>query len=338
VIPEVRDILAARRRIASHIHTTPLRQSAWLTTRSNTPVHLKLECVQRTGSFKIRGAFNALARLGPAEAGPSSSDRRSSVQHVVTASAGNHGRAIALAAETLGLRATVFAPRDAPKAKLAAIELHGAELRREATYDDAERAAREFARSAGLAFISPYNHTDVIAGAGTIALEVIEAFPEVDTIVVPVGGGGLIAGVAIVAKAVVPGVTIVGVEVAASCAMITSIRNGRITEIEPRPTLADGLAGNLEPGSITFDIVQRHVDDIVTVTEEELEAGVRGLLAEEHVASEGAGAAAVAAVLGAKIRMAGPTAALVTGSNIDLTRLRAVLGKHPDEEHNRPED
>ena len=325
MIPGVLDVIAARRRIADHILTTPFRESAWLTARANTPVHLKLECVQHTGSFKIRGAFNALARLGPAEAGPSSSDRLSCVRHVVTASAGNHGRAIAQAAETLGLRATVFAPRDAPKTKLAAIERHGAELRREATYDDAERAARGFAQSAGLTFVSPYNHADVIAGAGTIALEVIEAFPDIATIVVPVGGGGLIAGVAIAAKAIVPRITIIGVEVAASCAMLTSLRNGRITEIEPRPTLADGLAGNLEPGSITFEIVQQYVDGIVTLSEEELSAGMRGLVAEEHIVAEGAGAAAVAAVLAGKIRASGEMTAIVTGANIDLARLESVL-------------
>jgi threonine dehydratase len=312
VIPGVLDVVAARRRIAGHILTTPFRKSDWLTSRTNTPVHLKLECVQHTGSFKIRGAFNALARL------PSGTN-------IVTASAGNHGRAIAHAAETLGLRATVFAPRGAPKTKLAAIERHGAELRCEATYDDAERAARNYAQSAGLTFVSPYNHADVIAGAGTIALEVIEAFPDIATIVVPVGGGGLIAGVAIAAKAIVPRITIVGVEVAASCAMLTSLRNGRITEIDPRPTLADGLAGNLEPGSITFEIVQQYVDEIVTLSEEELSAGMRGLVAEEHIVAEGAGAAAVAAVLAGKIRASGEMTAIVSGANIDRVRLESVL-------------
>lgn len=322
MIPGVPDILAARRRIASHICATPLRESAWLTSRSSARVHLKLECVQRTGSFKIRGAFNALARLPRDTA-------------VVTASAGNHGRAIALAAETLGLQATVFAPHDAPRTKLAAIERHGAELRREPTYDDAERAARDLAQAAGLTFVSPYNHADVIAGAGTIALEVIEALPDVSMIVVPVGGGGLIAGVAIAAKAAAPRAAIIGVEVAASCAMLTSVRNGRITTIEPHPTLADGLAGNLEPGSMTFAVVQQYVDEIVTVSEDELAAAMRGLVAEEHVVAEGAGAAAVAAVVAGKIRAAGTIAALVTGANIDLASLSAVLREQPDEENDR---
>jgi threonine dehydratase len=331
MIPGVLDILAARRRIAGHVYATPLRESAWLTSHSGAPVYLKLECVQRTGSFKLRGAFNALARLGPAEADPSSSDRPSRVQHVVTASAGNHGRAIALAAETLGLQATVFAPRDAPTTKLAAIERHGAELRREPTYDDAERAARALAHAAGLTFVSPYNHADVIAGAGTIALEVIEAFPDVATIVVPVGGGGLIAGVALAAKAIAPRARIIGVEVAASCAMLTSLQNGRITNIEPRPTLADGLAGNLEPGSMTFEIVRQHVDEIVTVGEEELAAGMCGLVAHEHVVAEGAGAAAVAALAARKIKATGTVVALVTGGNIDLRRLAVVLREHPDQ-------
>jgi threonine dehydratase len=243
----------------------------------------------------------------------------------VTASAGNHGRAIALAAEMLGMRATVFAPRDAPRAKLDAIERHGAELRETASYDEAEAAARSYAQETGRPYISPYNHADVIAGAGTIAIEIFEARPQVRTIVVPIGGAGLIGGVAIAARSLATGTRIVGVEAEASTAFSQSVRNGRITAIDPRPTLADGLAGNMDPDTITFDIVQRYVDEIVTVSEEELADGIRGLAGEEHVVAEGAGAAAPAAVRAGKVRGAGETVALVTGSNIDLTRFRGVL-------------
>jgi threonine dehydratase len=314
------DVLAARKRIRRQVDVTPLRHSDWLTSAIETPVALKLECVQRTGSFKIRGAFNALLgamhREGPASAGPN---------HIVTASAGNHGRAIALAAATLGIRATVFAPRDAPETKLTAIRRLGADLRLESSYDDAEGAARAFAREEGLAFVSPYNDADVIAGAGTIVLELFEAELSPATIVVPVGGGGLIGGVAIAAKSIAPRVRIVGVEAAAACAMSTSLGAGRITAIDPQPTLADGLAGNLEAGAMTFEIVRRKVDEIVTVSEEEIARAMGGLLAQEHLVVEGAGAAAVAAILGGKVRTAGPVIALVSGANVDAERLMKVM-------------
>lgn len=313
MIPGAVDVLAARQRIRQHLDVTPLHRSAWLSSATGRPVWLKLECVQLTGSFKIRGALNALSRLAPAT-------------HVVTASAGNHGRAIALAAEMLGLRATVFTPRDAPRSKLDAIRRHGADLRDEpATYDDAEVAAKAFAREHGLPFVSPYNHPDVISGAGTIALEIFEALPDARTLVVPIGGAGLISGVAIAAKSIAPATRIVGVEVAASTAFSDSIRNGRITVIEPGPTLADGLGGNMDPDTMTFEIVQRHVDEIVTVTEPELANSLRGLAGEDHVVAEGAGAAAPAAVLAGKVSGSDRTVALVSGSNIDLARFRAVL-------------
>jgi threonine dehydratase len=343
VIPAVADILAARRRIRHLVDATPLHHSPWLSSAAGARVWLKLECVQLTGSFKIRGALNALMQLGPAEAGPHETltagphEKLTAGPHeklaagfrerrVVTASAGNHGRAIALAAETLGLHATVFTPRDAPRAKLDAIRRHGADLRSDcATYDDAEVAAKEFARQNGLPFVSPYNDPDVIAGAGTIALEILEAQPRLGTIVVPIGGAGLISGVAIAAKSISPATRIIGVEVEASTAFATSVRNGRITVIDPKPTLADGLGGNMDPDTITFAIVQRCVDEIVAVSEPELAEGLRGLVREEHLVTEGAGAAAAAAVLAGKARGPGDVAVLATGSNIDLARLLGVL-------------
>jgi threonine dehydratase len=309
------DVLAARQRIRGQVDATPLRHSDWLTSATRTPVALKLECVQRTGSFKIRGALNALIQLD--------------ARRVVTASAGNHGRAMATAARALGITATVFAPRDAPRTKLAAITGLGARLHLESSYDEAERAARAFARDERVPFVSAYNDADVIAGAGTIALELYEAEPSASTIVVPVGGGGLISGVAIAAKSIAPGVRIIGVEAAASTAMSASLRAGRITEIEPKPTLADGLAGNLEPGSITFEIVQRRVDEIVTVSEEEIARAMAGLLAQEHLVVEGAGAVAVAAILSGKVGDAGLVIVLASGANVDLDRLVATLGEQP---------
>jgi threonine dehydratase len=329
VIPSAVDIFAARQRIRSHVDVTPLRESHWLSAAAGTPVWLKLECIQVTGSFKIRGALNALMQLvrvprAPTRVGPH--EHNAAGDGVVTASAGNHGRAIALAAEKLGIHATVFTPRNAPHSKLHAITWHGAELRSEAKdYDEAETAAKQFARDMDLPFISAYNHPDVIAGAGTIALEIFETHPSISTIVVPVGGAGLVGGIAIAAKALAPQTRIVGVEVEASCAFTISRRNGRITVIDPQPTLADGLGGNMDPDTITFDIVQRYVDDLVTVSERDLAEGLRGLVRDEHLVVEGAGAAAPAAVMAGKARGRGAIAAVVSGSNIDLARLREVI-------------
>jgi threonine dehydratase len=320
VTPVLRDIVAARQRIRDRVDATPLRPSEWLTRVAGAPVALKLECVQPTGSFKLRGAVNALLELAATAVAP---------RAVVTASAGNHGRAVAHAARILGMHATVFAPHDAPQAKLAPISRDGADLRREASYDAAEAAARAFATDNGLPFVSPYNDADVIAGAGTIALELFEADPAIQTIVVPVGGGGLASGIGIAAKAISPRARLIGVETEASHAMLASLRAGRITSIEPQPTLADGLAGNLEAGAVTFEIVRRYVDEIVVVSEEEIARAIAGLVAEEHVIAEGAGAVAAAAILARRVHPPGATVALVTGGNIDVRRLLTTLREQP---------
>jgi threonine dehydratase len=313
------DVLRARQRIAPHVRRTPLVRSTWLSEASGGDVWLKLESLQVTNSFKSRGAFNAvIARLERRDERP---------RQLVTASAGNHGRALAAAAETFGLPLVVFTPTDAPAAKLDAIRRHRADLRAEGRdYDEAERMAKAFARDTGAEFISPYNDRDVIDGAATIALELFEDAPQLDTLVVPIGGGGLISGVAAAAKSIDGHVEIVGVEVEASCAFQTSVRAGRLVEIVPGETLADGLGGNPDPETITFDIVRTFVDRIVTVSEAALAAAVVGLVEREHLIAEGAGAAAAAAVAGGCIDVAGRrVAAILSGSNIDRARLIAVL-------------
>ena len=315
------DVLRARRRIAPYVRRTPLVRSSWLSDLSGADVSLKLESVQLSNSFKSRGAFNAvIARL---ERGTSALGR------IVTASAGNHGRALAAAAEVFGLPLTVFTPVDAPQAKLTAISRHGAELRAEGRdYDEAERLAKAFARDTGAAFISPYNDADVIAGAATVALEIFEDAAGTDALVVPIGGGGLISGMAAVAKSMCAACTVVGVEVEASCAFQTSVRAGKLVEIVPGPTLADGLGGNPDPETITFEPIQRLVDAIVTVSEPDLEAAVTGLVAAEHLITEGAGAAATAAIVGRRVDLSGRrVAAIVSGANIDRERLAGLLRK-----------
>jgi threonine dehydratase len=313
------DISRARQRIAPYIRRTPLIPSPWLSAIAGGAVSLKLESLQRASSFKSRGAFNAvIARLERGAAAP---------KRLVTASAGNHGRALADAAETFGLPLVVFTPHDAPQAKVAAIRRHGAELRAEGRdYDDAERMAKAFAAETGGEFISPYNDLDVIAGAATIALEIAEDDPEIGALVVPIGGGGLISGVAAAAKAASANVEIVGVEVDASCAFQTSVRAGHLVTIVPGPTLADGLGGNPDPETVTFAFIQQLVDRIVTVSEADLGAAITGLVDFEHLIAEGAGAAGVAAVLGKQIDATRRhVAVLVTGANIDRARLAALL-------------
>jgi len=313
------DISRARQRIAPYIRRTPLVPSPWLSAIAGGAVSLKLESLQRASSFKSRGAFNAvLARLERGAAPPT---------RLVTASAGNHGRALADAAQTFGLPLVVFTPHDAPQAKVAAIVQHGAELRAEGRdYDDAERMAKAFAAETGAEFISPYNDLDVIAGAATIALEIAEDDPEIGALVVPIGGGGLISGVAAAAKAASATVEVVGVEVDASCAFQTSMRAGHLVAIVPGPTLADGLGGNPDPDTVTFAFIQQLVDRIVTVSEADLAAAITGLVDFEHLIAEGAGAAGVAAVIGKRVDAAGRrVAVLVTGANIDRARLAALL-------------
>ena len=313
ITPE--DVTAAAQRIAGAVERSPLRLSEWLSP-SDANVFCKLEVVQPTSSYKIRGAFNAVMRVfeeGLAD------DR------LITASAGNHGRALAYAANMYQLPLVVFIPADAPRAKVDAIRRLGADLRRCASYDEAERQAKAYAQDGRGRYISPYSHPDVIAGAGTVGLELIEQEPSLDTVVVPVGGGGLISGIAIAIKAVSPSTRVIGVEVAASCPFTRSLAAGRIVPIDVRPSLADGLTGNLDPDTITFDIVRDLVDEIVVVDEPDLRAALADVAAHEHLIVEGAAAAAPAALLSGRIKPAGRVAVVLTGANIDPERLVEVL-------------
>ena len=312
------DVFRALSRISGDVLRTPFLHAPWTSAPTAAEVHLKLECLQRTGSFKVRGAFNALRQLPQGT-------------HVVTASAGNHGRAIACAAEALGLSATIFTPRDAPRVKLQAIARHGADLQAIADdYDDAERRAKRVAASSATTLVLA-DDPAVIAGAGTIACEMFDQLPELDAIVVPLGSGGLLSGIAIVAHAVAPEVEIIGVEAAASTAYSASLAAGRIVGITVQPTIAEGLAGNLAQDSVAFDYVRRLVDRVVTVEESALCEAIRDIAAHERVITEGAGAAAVAALLYGDLDIRGRrVAAVVSGGNIDMDRLRDVIRGRDD--------
>ena len=312
MLPTATDVYDARRRIGSRVPRTPLLPSSWLSSIADGDVFLKIESLNLTHSFKIRGALNAALRLRDAGSTPT----------IVSASAGNHGRAIALAAEQLGLPCVVFTPSTAPEAKQNAIRRHGAVLHNDCEdYDTAERRAKEFAMAEGGVYVSPYNNADVIAGAGTIGLELVEAVPLFDVVVVPLGGGGLASGVGLAIKAAAPKATVVGVEVEASSPFTISLEAGRITEISPRPSLADGLIGNLEPGTMTFPLVKQVVDYVVTISEDDLARAMKGLATEERLIVEGSGAAAVAAIMAGKASAPGQKViALVTGGNVDLPK------------------
>jgi threonine dehydratase len=311
------DVYAARQRIAPHVKRTPVMPSWWLSDASGATVLLKLESLQPTNSFKSRGALNAAMQVLAVHGRDVT---------IVTASAGNHGRAIAWAAEQLGIRAIVFTPKTAPETKTRAIVRHGAELRAvAANYEEAERLAQHHARETGGTFVSPYSHPDVIAGTGTIGLELMEDVPELDAVLVPIGGGGLISGIAIAVKALDPRVAVIGVEAEASSAFSAARAAGRIVEISVGDTIADGLGGNVDPETMTWPVIRDLVDRIVVVPEDAIRQAVRTLLAEDHLVAEGAGVAAIAAAAGLAGIEGRRAAAILTGSNIDLDRLTALL-------------
>jgi threonine dehydratase len=282
-----RDMLAAARRIAGQVERTPLVRSRWLSSLANGDVWLKLETAQRTGSFKIRGAANAVARLR---------QMHPSIASVTTASAGNHGLALATAGAAAGLAVRVHLPMSAPASKRDGLARAGATLVEAATYDAAEARAHAEVREGGGTFVSAYSDSDVIAGAGTIALEMLDDEPLLDTFIVPLGGGGLLSGTAVVVRARAPRAQIFGAEAAASPVFAAALAAGRPVTVDVQTTVADGLAGNMEPASQTFGLVRDLVDRVVDVPEAAIIAAMRDLEREDDVRAEGAAATANAAL------------------------------------------
>jgi threonine dehydratase len=292
---------------------TPLRRSDWLSAIAGAPVSLKLETLQETFSYKFRGAMNAVLRLCEGGEKPSG---------LVTASAGNHGRALAAAAAKAGLPLTVYVPASAPKVKLDAMKALGARLELCADYDEAERKA-QLHQGPGVVYVSPYAHPYVIEGAGTVAVEILAQDPEIDVIVCPVGGGGLASGIAIAAAG---RAETWGVETEASCPFTRSLAAGRVVAIDVQPSLADGLVGNLDPESITFDLVRQHVAGIATVTEAQVASAIGQLAAAERLIAEGAAAVGIAGAVNGRVPLKGRrTAVVLTGANIDPDKLRQLI-------------
>jgi len=308
------DVDRARAAIRPYLPPTPLRRSHALRGLDG---YLKLECWQPTGSFKVRGAMSKVAALTPEE------QRRG----VVAASAGNHALGVAFAVQALGGRtdATLFVPATAPRAKVEKLRQFKVEIHEEgATYDDAHALAMAHVRRTGATYVHAFDDPRTAAGQGTAGLEILDALPEVGAILVPVGGGGLIAAVAVAVKARAPGVRIVAVQPEASPALTESIRQGRaLLEYPAGPTLADGLAGGI--GEIVF-AHRDLIDDVLLVSEEEIEDAIVALLADDQVVAEASGAVGVAALRSGKWRADGrPVAVLVTGGNIDASVLRRLL-------------
>jgi len=296
--PTLADIESARERIGSHARVTPVYGSATLSRETGRNVSLKAENLQRTGSFKIRGAMNTLATLSPEERGAG----------VVAASAGNHGQAVAWAARELGIHATIFMPQDAPMAKVEPTVGYGAEeVLVGAGFEEALAAAMQRIEETNATFIHAFEDERVIAGQGTIGLELAEQLPEVGTVLIPVGGGGLAAGIAIALRAKRPGVRLIGVEV----------RRGGYT-------IADGIAVK-QPGVLTMGILEEHLEEIVEVSDEEISEAITLLLERSKLLVEGAGAVGVAALLAGKASGTDPVCALLSGGNIDPTLLLSVL-------------
>lgn len=318
--PTLDEIEAARLRVYSIIDPTPMETSRYLSTELGSPVSLKCENLQRTGSYKIRGAYNRLSGL---------SDEQKS-HGVVAASAGNHAQGVAFAARELGIKATIFMPLGVPLPKLQATRAYGAEVvLRGLTVDEPLRAAAEFAATTGAILIPPFDHRDVIMGQATLGLEILDDVPDLAQVVVPIGGGGLISGVAAAVKqrAAQLGRTIrvVGVQAENAAAYPPSLAAGEPVKIVTGPSMADGIIVS-RPGELNFAIIKDLVDEVVTVTESDLARAVLVLLERAKQVVEPAGAAGVAAIIAGKVAaVEGPTVVILSGGNIDPLLMQRII-------------
>lgn len=315
-MPTLEQISSARDRIAHQLHVTPVTRASRLGNEAGVALFLKCENLQKTGSFKPRGALNKLSRL----------DESARRRGVVTVSAGNHAQAVAWAAAVAGVRATVVMPATASQAKADASAGYGAEVIRHGTAFDAFERAQSLAAERDLVFVHPFDDDEIMAGAGTTGLEILDQSPEVTAVVVPIGGGGLIGGVASAIKQRRPEVRVYGVEPVGAAAMRASLDSGHAVRLSAVNTIADGLAAPMA-GTLTYDIVRRFVDDVVLVTDDEIANAVRRLMTFTKLLAEPAGAAGVAAILARKLPLkpGERVVAIVSGGNVDLEKLKGLL-------------
>ena len=309
------DVTAARDLLQGIVRRTPVEGSRPLSQAVGGPVHFKCENLQRAGSFKIRGAYTRMSRLSPEERAAG----------VVAASAGNHAQGVALAASMLGIATTVFMPVGAPIPKVLATQGYGAEVRFfGSTLEEALDAARAFSAETGAVLIHPYDHPDIVAGQGTCGLEILEQVPDVKTILVCTGGGGLLAGIALAVKSLRPDVRVIGVQAARAAAYPASLAAGHPVKLAEMSTMADGISVGL-PGQVPFELVRDYVDEIRTVSEESLSRALLLCLERAKLVVEPAGAAAVAAILDDPTAFEPPVVAVLSGGNIDPLLMLRVL-------------
>lgn len=317
--PTLAEFEAARAVVAQVADVTPMESSRYLADVLGAPVYLKCENLQRTGSYKIRGAYNRLSKLTDEE----------KARGVVAASAGNHAQGVAFAARELGIKATIFMPVGVALPKLSATREYGAEvILRGTTVTEPLLAAAEYARETGAILIPPFDHADVVTGQGTLGLEILDQVPDLETVIVPIGGGGLISGVASALKqrAARDGrhIRVIGVQAENAAAYPPSLEAGEAVMISILPTIADGIAV-AKPGLLNFEIVRDTVDEIVTVTEDDTARALLVLLERAKLVVEPAGAVAVAAILAGKVTPTGPTVAILSGGNIDPLLMQRVI-------------
>jgi threonine dehydratase len=313
--PSLSDIEAAREVLDGISIYTPMEGARWLSSMAGGPVKIKAENLQRTGSFKIRGAYLRMSRLSAEEKSAG----------VVAASAGNHAQGVALAAQMLGLKATVFMPEGAQIPKENATRAYGADVRFAGTsIDEALVAARAFSADTGAVLIHPFDHVDIVTGQGTCGMEIVEQCPDVKTVLVPCGGGGFLAGIATAVKAMRPGARVVGVQAAGAAAYVASLAEGRPVALTSMATIADGIAVGC-PGEVPFRAVQKHVDDLVTVSEDSMSRALLMLLERAKLVVEPAGAAAVAAMLDDPTAYETPAVVVLSGGNVDPLLMMRVI-------------
>lgn len=322
-IVELAEIERAREAIAATVRVTPVNGSPSLTKRAGTPVHLKLEHTQITGSFKLRGASNAVASLSDAEKS----------RGVVGVSTGNHGRGLAYAAKAAGVKCIICMSRLVPQAKIDGIKAQGAEVRIVgSSQDEAQLEVDRLVSEDGMTMIPPFDHRKVIAGQGTLGLELIEQVPDVATVLVPLSGGGLISGVAAALKARRPEVRIIGISMERGAAMHACLKAGKPVLVEELATLADSLGGGIGlENQLTFAMTRDLVDDVILVSEAEIAAAIRHVYWQERQIIEGSGSVGVAALLTQRIKSAGPIVAILSGGNIDMKQHhRIISGENVD--------
>jgi threonine dehydratase len=312
-----RETLEAEKRIRAHIRETPTEHSLFLSQLGNCNIYLKCENLQLTGSFKLRGAVNKILSLSEKE----------KVRGLMTTSSGNHGAAFSWALKRFGLKGTIVLPEITAPTKIDSLLLYGADIIKHG--DDcikAERFGRKTAEEKGLTYIPPYNDSQIIGGQGTISIELMRQVPDVDCVLAPVGGGGLIAGIAGYLKTENPDIEIFGCQPENSAVMYESVKAGRILDLESKPTISDGSAGGIEQDTITFPICQEFVDDFILVSEEEIISALKLILAKHYMLVEGSAVLSVAAFVKQKNRFKGKNVVLIlSGSKISLETLKEIL-------------